>query len=257
MRYQNKVAMYRLIVTFFACISAFAQFTQVTTDRQGSRAVFVTPLTLTGEDPNDQPKLIEATAAGQLRTILSVKPDIQPFDRYPRNFPILSGPELSSDGATLAWTGSRNCIGGSGCVAVERNAGSILQPGGEIRNAGRVRISANGEWAVFSGVTSLVSPWRTMRMNLRTRETDQTIESFTLNGARVIANDGTFVAPTFGPALTVRRPGRPPATVPTWQELTNVTISSDARFAVGQTTDPAPALLAVELATGYQTPLVV
>jgi hypothetical protein len=96
-----------------------------------------------------------------------------------------------------------------------------------------------------------------MRMNLRTRETDQTIESFTFNGARVVANDGTFVAPTFGPALTVRRPGRPTATVPTWQELTNVTISSDARFAVGQTTDPAPALLAVELATGYQTPLVV
>jgi uncharacterized protein (TIGR03437 family) len=75
-------------------------------------------------------------------------------------------------------------------------------------------------------------------------------------GRRSIANDGTLVTGGTGPGLLVFRAGAEPVQRRTTWNLTEVVVSDDARFAVGQTLEENPSLVAVELATGWETVLI-
>ncbi|MBA3975314.1 MAG: hypothetical protein C0504_13995 [Candidatus Solibacter sp.] len=228
--------------------------------------MFSTNLTLNGEDRNDDSKLIEADATGKLRTYLSVKPEWFSGGRHPLNFPSLRAPILSSDGQTVAWTATRTCIGGSGCLAVARYIGHVLHgrcSAGErceTSSDGWARLSPNGRYAAFANPSYMLFPRYALR--LVDLETGTFIDSNTRltglaeSGGSAIANDGTIVSGALEPGITVYAPGLAPRIIPTPWNLTSVTVSPDGRFAVGQTQHEAPTLVIVELATGWYAPYI-
>ncbi len=239
-----------------------AQYQQLTTDRHGTKVAFSSVLSLQGEQRNDQAKIFEVNAAGSLRTLRD-EPQVvlTPGDRYPSNFPTLTKPEYSSDGTRLAFTGERWCIGGSGCVGVERVLGRVVWLDGsrEAPTSGTARISANGRWAVYHNPTSLASPYRFYRVDFETGSTEfgRTGLSGTAGtGRRVVADDGTVLTTSGSRTLTIRKPGWPDVTTDLSFSAAAVTISNDARFAIAQTADEHPMLWLIDLLTLQNTPIV-
>ncbi|HNY40567.1 MAG TPA: hypothetical protein PKJ41_09235 [Bryobacteraceae bacterium] len=237
-----------------------AQFLQLGTTRDGSKVAFSSSLSLKSSTRNDNQKIYELSAAGLLRTLRDVSPVIlYPGDRAPSNFPILTKPEYDSAGSILAFTGTRWCIGGSGCIGVELTQGTVVWLDGsrEAPHSGTVRISANGKWAVYANPTSLVSPYRFYRVNLETgwNEFSATgLSGAATAGRRVVANDGTVVSVPGARTLTVRKPGQRDATIPLSFSTSFVTISNDASFAIAQTTEEHPYFWLVDLYTQQQIP---
>lgn len=238
-----------------------AQFLHLTTTHDGSKLAFSSSLSLKSATRNDYQKIFEISSSGLLRTLRDVTPVIlYPGDRAPSNFPILTKPEYDSSGAILAFTGTRWCIGGSGCIGVELNQGNVVWLDGsrEAPYSGTVRISANGKWAVYANPTSLASPYRFYRVNLETGWSE--FSATGLHGAagagrRVIANDGTVLSVPGGRTLVVRRPGQPDDTILLTSFGTSyVTISNNASFAIAQTADQHPYLWLIDLYTREQIP---
>jgi uncharacterized protein (TIGR03437 family) len=256
----------KLLLALALVLPAAAQFRDLVTDRHATRILFTTNLTLAGDEPNDESKLIELDSTGKLRTYLSIKPEWIPGDRAPLNFPSLRFPVLSSDGLTVAWTATRTCIGGSGCLAVERAMGHVRYgrcgSAGErceTAHPGYVRLSANGRWAAFLNPNSMVRRYGMRRLNLETGATDDSPDFrpgiYDLAN-RMIADDGSVVSGAQPPGVFVHPPGLLPHVVPAPWNLTSVTVSSDGRFAVGQTQHETPVLGIVELATGWYAPYI-
>lgn len=250
----------KALFAFSAFAVLQAQFLHLATTHDGSKVAFSSSLSLKSATRNDNQKIFEISSSGFLRTVRDVTPVIlYPGDRAPSNFPILTKPEYDSAGSILAFTGARWCIGGSGCIGVELNQGTVLWLNGsrEAPYSGTVRISANGKWAVYANPTSLVSPYRFYRLNLESgwNELSATGLSGTAGaGRRVVANDGTVVSVPGGRTLVVRRPGLPDDTIPLTFSTSLVTISNDATFAIAQTSDQQPYLWIVDLYTREQIP---
>ncbi len=142
----------RLLIALAFAPLLSAQYQDLTTDRHGAKLAFSSRLSLLGEQRNDQPKLFEIDVTGRLRTLRDTPPVVlYPGDRYPSNFPSLTRPEFNAAGTMLAFTGDRWCIGGSGCIGVERLQGNVLWLDGsrEAPGSGMARISANGRWGVY------------------------------------------------------------------------------------------------------------
>lgn len=247
-------------------LPAAAQFRDLATDRHATRILFTTNLTLAGEDRNDDSKLIEADATGKLRTYLSIKPDWIPGDRAPLNFPTLRFPVLSSDGLTVGWTATRTCIGGSGCLGVERAMGYVRHgrcgSAGErceTAHPGYARLSANGLWAAFLNPTSMVRRYGVRRANLETGALDDSPDfrpGIYDIANRMITDTGSVVSGAQPPGVSVHPLGLLAHVVPAPWNLTTVTVSPDGRFAVGQTQHEVPVLGIVELATGWSAPYI-
>jgi uncharacterized protein (TIGR03437 family) len=259
-------ALLKLLLFLVLILPAAAQFRDLATDRSATRIMFSTNLTLNGEDRNDDSKLIEADSTGKLRTYLSIKSDWLPGDRAPLNFPTLRFPVLSSDGQTVAWTATRTCIGGSGCLGVERAMGYVRHgrcgSAGErceTANAGYARLSANGRWAAFINPTAMTRRYGVRRVNLDSSASDDWphyLPGIYDIAGRMLADDGSIVSGASAPGVSVHTPGLDPRTLPAPWNLTSVTVSPDGRFAVGQTQHEAPVLAIVELATGWYAPYI-
>lgn len=259
-----------LVPLFVSALSgawpAAAQFYDLATDFRGARLLFSTPLSLPDRERNDQFKLVEAYPNGSLRTWASVPLEMQtPGGFFPSNFPSLRGAMLSSDGTVTAYTASRWCLGGSRCVSVERVLGTVLSEGCRtggscaLQSAGTVSLSANGRWAVFVNPASMQHPYGVMRLDLpggAAESSAQYLPGAVAAGARFVAGDGTVVSGSPERFLEVRRRGFEPVRIPVSVGLDSVTVSSDARFAVGTTRDQAQSLVAVELDSGLETVLV-
>jgi uncharacterized protein (TIGR03437 family) len=232
-----------------------AQFLDLATTRDGSKVAFASKLSLKSSSRNDYPKIFELSASGFLHALRDTPPVIlYPGDRSPSNFPTLSRPEYDSTGALLAFTGDRWCIGGSGCVGVERTQGSVLWLDGsrEAPSSGTARISANGRWAVYFNPTSLASPYRFHRVDLQTGSSELAATGLTGvagTGRRVIANDGTVISAPGSSTLVVRKPGQPDVSIPLPFKTAFVTISNDASFAIAQSTDEHPVIWLIDLYT--------
>jgi len=252
----------RCFLVLWCAVLLPAQYQHLTTDRHGSKVAFSSSLSLKSEQRNDQPKIFEVDAGGSLRTLRDEPAVVlTPGDRYPSNFPSLTRPEFSSDGSRLAYTGDRWCIGGSGCVGVERVLGRVVWLDGsrEAPTSGMARISANGRWAVYYNPTSLVNPYKFYRMDFETGSTEfgRTGLSGTAGtGRRVVADDGTVLTTPGSRTLTIRKPGRPDVTTELSFSAAAVTISNDARFAIAQTADEHPMLWLVDLLTLQNMPIV-
>jgi len=237
-----------------------AQFLHLATTRDGSKVALSSALSLKSATRNDHQKIFEISSSGFLRTLRDISPIVlYPGDRAPSNFPVLTKPEYDSAGSILAFTGTRWCIGGSGCIGVELNQGAVVWLDGsrEAPYSGTVRISANGKWAVYANPTSLASPYRFYRVNLETGWSEFSASG--LSGAagvgrRVVANDGTVLSVPGGRTLVVRRPGQPDDTIPLSFSTSFVTISNDASFAIAQSSDEHPYLWLIDLHTREQIP---
>lgn len=239
-----------------------AQYQDLTTDRHGWKAAFSSPLSLKGATRNDQPKILEVDAAGGLKTLRDEPAAINPGDRAPVNFPVLTKPEFSADGRRMALSGERWCIGGSGCVGVERLLGRVVWLDGsrETTGSGVARISANGRWVVYANPTSIVNPYRFHRVDLEggRSELDRTgIYGLPRAGRRAVADDGTVLTIPGGRQLTVKKPGHPDATAALPFNAASVTLSNDARFAVAETSDAVPMIWLVDLLTFESIPAVI
>jgi uncharacterized protein (TIGR03437 family) len=244
---------------------AAAQFLDLATDSHGSRLLFSTPLSLPGDERNDQLKIIEASPGGSLRTLFSTPPTMQsPDDSFPSNFPVLRGALLSSSGA-LAYTASRWCIGGSRCLPVESFLGTVLPPGcnaGQgcaISSAGTVSLSSNGRWAVFFNPSSMMRRYWITWLDLETGATASSSVPLAVPapaGGRIVASDGAVVSGAQEAFLDLRRPASEPTLIPTRSGLDQVIVSSDGRFAVGVTRDAARSLTAVDFRSGLETVIV-
>jgi uncharacterized protein (TIGR03437 family) len=242
--------------------SLAAQYQDLTTDRHGWKAAFSSALSLKGERRNDYPKLFEVDGSGALRTLRDEPVVINAGDRAPVNFPMLIRPEFSSDGTRMAFTGERWCIGGSGCVAVERTLGRVVWMDGsrEAPAAGTARISANGRWAVYTNPTSLANPYRFYRLDFETGRSEfgrTGLSGMPGTGRRVVADDGTVVSVPGGRTMTVMKPGQPDMILELPFSAAAVTISTDGRMAVAETSDVAPMLWLVDLLARQTLPAVV
>ena len=248
-----------LAILCLAAGPAFGQFRDLSTDRHGTKVVLSTALTLLGEVRNDEPKLIVATQGG-VATLRNTPAEIPSGQRYPSNFPQLVSPELSSDGLRYAFTGQRWCVGGSGCVAVERLNGNVRDSNDRLLagSGGRARISANGRWAVFTGTTSLANPYRFVRVDLETNSSEWESSGAALNapvGRRAVADNGTVVWAS-GNSLWMRPVGSLAVPVPLPVTAAMAVVSDDARFAVVQTEAEPPSLWIVDLLSKATIPAV-
>ncbi len=238
-----------------------AQYQDLSTDQHGSKVAFSSRLSLLGEQRNDQPKLFEVDVTGRLRTLRDTPPVVlYPGDRSPSNFPSLARPEFNSAGTMMAFTGDRWCIGGSGCVGVERVQGGVLWLDGSRQSSysGMARISANGRWAVYYNPTSLASPYRFYRVDFETgwSEFAATGLSGTAGtGRRIIANDGTVLNAAGARTLVMRKPRLPDVTIPLGFSTSFVTISNDASFAIAQSSDENPSIWLIDLFTLQSVPI--
>ncbi len=247
---------------FVCAVTLPAQYLSLTTDRYGSKVAFSSTLTLRGETRNDYSKLFQLQTGGTPVTLRST-PAVYtyPGDRAPANYPALSRPEFSADGTRLAFTGERSCLGGSGCVSVERLRGDVMWLDGsrETPGAGTARISASGEWAIYYNPTSLVSPYRFVRVNLTTGVSEFTAAALygtPGTGRRVVADDGTVVGTSGNSGLVVRRPKQNDITIPLSCTVYSVTLSTDGRWAIVQTADEHPMLWLVDLLVYQSEPIV-
>ncbi|GEM_PF-6653641 len=255
------VMQYRaVVVAIWLAAGVSGQFRDLTTDRHGTRVLFSSKLSLKDAEVQEWAKLFEASAVA-VRTFLVEDPGY-PFPAYnPRepNYFRLRGPELSSNGLTLAYLGERFCGGGSGCVAYETMATTVMMSnGGRRAGNGRIRISANGRWGYNYGFNSFIGIPKESIIDLERNTMFVTALRPAAGqgvGGRMIANDGSAVIGT-GNKLRVVRPGQPAQEFQANAAIGAAVIDDAARFAVYQTMTQPPFLWAMDLYTGEQTLLV-
>jgi uncharacterized protein (TIGR03437 family) len=243
-----------LIQAAFAAVLS-AQFSELATDGPGTRVLFSSSRSLIGETRQEWPKLFEASPSG-VRTLAAIEPDPGQGSPFSFNFYMLHAPEFSADGRTLAWTGEARCYGGSGCITRERFQGTIQREGRpDMSRTGKVRLSANGRWAFFTGGTSILYPPHAAIVDLESgREIPVDADTFYSagTGRRVVANNGTVVsAGAFGGIFLTDAHGVRRA-FSTNANARAVTIADSAQYALYETDSPSPSIVLLDAITGEQ-----
>ncbi len=106
----------------------------------------------------------------------------------------LVAPQVSSDGAVVAYTGVRACYGGSGCVGVQTAQGALTDSSGKalLTATGYVNLSPNAQYALFFGRNTFfnqVPPTELISLATGTRTT--IAHWIGPQARRRVANDGT------------------------------------------------------------------
>jgi len=249
-----------VVVAIWLAGGAAGQFRDIATDRHGTRVLFSSRLSLKDSERKDWAKLFETSATG-VRTFLVEEPGY-PFPEYEPREPYyfrLRGPELSSNGETLAYEGERFCGGGSGCVAYETKGSTVLKPdGGKAGANGRIRISANGRWGFNFGFNNFIGLLKESIIDLEKNTsfvTGRRPAAVQEVGGRIVANDGTVVI-GISDRLQLARTGQPVKEFQANAAIAAAVVDDNARFAVYQTLGQIPFLWALDLYTGEQTLLV-
>jgi uncharacterized protein (TIGR03437 family) len=181
----------------FVCIfllaawPAFPQFTGLATTRDGSTLYVSSPLRLRGSAQAFNGKIFRL-AGGRPELFAEQSPGM-PIGWYNENFYDLTLPDVSSDGSVVAYTGTRGCYGGSGCLAVQRAQGTIAGSAGKslLNISGYVNLSPNGQYAVFFGrntFANLIPPAELA--SLRSGERTTVPYAISAPARRRVTNDG-------------------------------------------------------------------
>jgi uncharacterized protein (TIGR03437 family) len=144
-------------IFLLAAWPAWAQFTGIATTRDGSTVYVSTPLRLKGTAQSLNGKVFRL-AGGRPELFAEQLPGVQ-IGWYNEKFYDLTQPDVSGDGSVVAYTGSRGCGGGSGCLSVQRAQGTVADASGNalLDSAGYVNVSPNGQYALFFGRNTFAS----------------------------------------------------------------------------------------------------
>ena len=181
-----------LILALTSVGVASAQFSGLSSSADGSSVYFSSPLRLRGTTQSFNSKIFVLDAAGP-RLSQARDPGPQVLHTATEFYNLVE-PQVADDGSVLAFTGTRPCYFGSGCVTAQTAQGTIVDNSGHeiLRALGYVNISPSGQWAVFSGRNtfgSSLSP--TELIDLSTNTQIDVPYHFFGPTLRRVADDGT------------------------------------------------------------------
>ncbi|SPE41423.1 conserved exported hypothetical protein [Candidatus Sulfopaludibacter sp. SbA3] len=250
--------MIRLLLFSLAVVSpAVGQFAGLGSTADGTTLYFSTPLRLRGTDSPFYHKVLRYDT--QLSEFLSRDPGL-PIGWTTSNFSELMTAQPSRDGSVVAISASRGCYGGSGCLSVQTNQGTIVDRSGRpiFADYGYVSMSPNARWALFyarNSFGSLITGSEVV--DLTTGKATTLPYGFMQRARRQVANDGT-VAVVVGSALHLWRADGDqvmPAASPSpanYSTDPQVLLSADGRRVVYQT---ANGLALYDVSAAAETPL--
>ena len=123
----------------------------------------------------------------------------------------LLAPQAAGDGSVIAFTGTRPCGGGSGCLSVQTAQGTVIDRAGNelLRADGYVNISPSGRYAVFSARNGFpsITP-RAELVDLKANTHINVPYSFFPEARRRVADDGTVAFFDRGAILLWRTDGQ-------------------------------------------------
>lgn len=188
MRTQTAAAFLILALTTVAS----AQFNRLATNGDGSRLYFSSPLRLRGTAQTFDAKIFRIDQQGP--ALFAEQERGERLGWTWTHFYDLTLPQVSADGNVLAYTGFRDCLGGSGCLAVQPAEGRVVDATGaeRLRAFGYVNLSRNGRYALFFGRNAWagqVPP--TELVNLSTGERVTLNYAIPRNVRSRVADDGT------------------------------------------------------------------
>jgi uncharacterized protein (TIGR03437 family) len=199
----------RLLILGLTLVSvASGQFSGLGATADGSTLYFSTPLRF--RDSNSPFNYKTLRQDTQLTQFLS-RDAGGPIGRTTANFYDLVAAQPSSDGALVAISATRACIGGSGCLGVQTAQSTIVDRSGNalFSDDGYVSMSPNGRWALFYARNLFGNPLPSADLvDLSSGKVVATIPSpYGINGGarRQVANDGT-VAMIYGSQLLLWSP---------------------------------------------------
>ncbi len=245
-----------LALVFCLTLPAAAQFTGLSATEDGSSLYFSSNLRLRGTTQLFTDKVFRLDAAGP--GLFAMQDPGEPIGWTTLNFGELEAPQVSSDGSVVAYTGTRGCYGGSGCLDVQTAQGAVADRSGNVllSEIGYVNISPSGRFALFfarNTFAHIATPAELVDRNTGVH----TMVPYGIGSAarRRVADDGT-VALFTGGAIHLWRTdgdivlqGLSIAANPSWAEPI-LFISRDAQRLVYQT---ASGLAAYDRATSTES----
>jgi hypothetical protein len=209
----------RLIYTLLLLAGpAFPQgFRQLATNRDGSVLYFSSPLRLKGTDQYFHPKIFSWDGVNGVRLYEQREADIpfpSPTPLNPPNTPFFSllAPDVSSDGATVAFTGVRFCNFSNICVFQVEEFQSTIYTSGQasVIASGSASLSRNGRFALLrSSNGGLPTPSKIQLLDLQTGQQTQYESAWLQPGLRhQVANDGTVVVQDFRGGVSLAQNGQ-------------------------------------------------
>lgn len=183
-------------VCLFAATLAPAQFRNLATTADGSRAFFISPLRQTGTDQHLYTKIFAVDSSGVSLVLQPPPPGPDSFGNF-----ILDRLQAAADGSWLAYGRQRTCIGGSSCFLNEQHSSVLLpsRPGAELLG-GNARLSSDGRW-VFSYSSPNVLMTSASLLDFQTGARVLFNKSVRLNAEPSVGLDGAVLMPTFGGLL--------------------------------------------------------
>src|SRR5579862_1103441 len=181
-----------LVLALTSAGVASAQFNGLTTTADGSAIYFSSQLRLRGTTQSFNSKIFFLDSAGP--RLSQARGPGPPILHTTTEFYNLLEPEVAADGSVLAFTGTRPCYFGSGCLIVQTAQGTLVDGSGQeiLRALGYVNISPGGQWAVFSGRNTFGSSLSlTELIDLRTSKHVDVPYAFYGPTRRRVADDGT------------------------------------------------------------------
>ncbi len=191
--------MIRLLLILLALGGAArGQFASLGTTADGATLYFSTPLRLRGSSSPFFHKIFRFDT----RLVEFLSRDAgEPIGWTSSNFYEIMDAQPSSDGAIVAISAWRGCYGGSGCLTVQTNQGTIVDRGGKqlFSDSGYVSMSPNGRWALFYARNTFANLMTGAELvDLTTGKAVTVPYGFAQRPRRQVANDGTVAVATGG-----------------------------------------------------------
>lgn len=187
-----------ILTVFAAAAPLMAQFSNLSTNHDGSVLYFSSTLPAAGVPLETHPKLFIADREG-VRLLLQRPRLVLP---NPSGWPLttyysVESAAVSGDGRVLAVTAQRGCLGGSGCLPVTKYETQVSVDGVESRSIiGRVSLSHNGRYALSCCNGSLVSPSYLLdRETGESREVQPSLRLMAPAGRRSVSSTGIAAVP--------------------------------------------------------------
>lgn len=236
--------------------AAAQAFQDLSTTAEGSVLYFSSPVRQKGTDQQFYSKIFRWTAAGGVQVFAEVRDPASSTGCAPPDFYQLRTPQVSADGAVLAYTASRPVANSRYCPREEPNQGVIVQSGQTIRLDGNVALSPNGRYAVTTTTAALANEFHTVT-NLASGMS--TIVAGAFNGSsRRVTNEGTILTSEPSAVILTDRTGQT-RVLPTKWPVSDAIIDPAGATVVYLTPfapDSPARLSAINVQTGTETAVV-